>query len=46
MKLGIVGGGMMAEAIASRLLLLNVYAPEEVLVSEPNRERQALWRDR
>jgi pyrroline-5-carboxylate reductase len=36
----------MAEAIASRLLELGIYAPEEVLVSEPNADRQALWRDR
>ena len=45
-KLGIIGGGMMAEAIVSRLLELGIYAPEEVLVSEPNADRQALWRDR
>lgn len=45
-KLGIIGGGMMAEAIASRLLELEIYKPAEVLVSEPNADRQALWRDR
>ncbi len=45
-KLGIIGGGMMAEAIASRLLELGIYAPGDVLVSEPNADRQALWRDR
>ena len=46
MKLGIIGGGMMAEAIASRLLNQKIYAPEQVFVSEPNADRQALWRDR
>jgi len=45
-KLGIIGGGVMAEAIVSRLLSLDVYAPEDVTVSEPNADRRALWQDR
>ncbi len=34
-KLGIVGGGVMAEAILSRLLETGVYQPQQVIVSEP-----------
>jgi len=45
-KLGMIGGGMMAEAIASRLLAQGTYSATEMLVSEPNPERQAVWRDR
>ncbi|MDJ0543615.1 MAG: NAD(P)-binding domain-containing protein, partial [Microcystis sp. M53601_WE4] len=32
-RLGIIGGGVMAEAILSRLLKKNIYSPETVLVS-------------
>ena len=42
-QLGIIGGGIMAEAIASRLLAQNYFAPEAVLVSEPVLERQNFW---
>jgi pyrroline-5-carboxylate reductase len=34
-KLGIVGGGVMGEALLSRLIAQRLYRPEEVLVSEP-----------
>lgn len=44
-NLGIIGGGMMAEAIASRLLSQKIYTADEIQVSEPNADRQALWRD-
>jgi pyrroline-5-carboxylate reductase len=39
-RLGIIGGGMMAEAIISRLLSKKLYQPHEVLVSEPNPQRR------
>jgi pyrroline-5-carboxylate reductase len=39
-KLGIVGGGVMGEALLSRLLASQVYLPQEVLVSEPQVERR------
>ncbi|MFM7437524.1 MAG: NAD(P)-binding domain-containing protein, partial [Snowella sp.] len=34
-KFGIIGGGVMAEAILSRLLQQKLYAPDEVLISDP-----------
>lgn len=39
-KLAMIGGGVMGEAILSRLLSQGVYTPQEVLVSEPNGERR------
>lgn len=39
-RLGIIGGGVMAEAIISRLLNKKLYQPHEMLVSEPNRQRR------
>jgi pyrroline-5-carboxylate reductase len=38
--LGIIGGGVMAEAILSRLLAQKVFAADQVLVSEPQLERR------
>ena len=38
--LSIIGGGVMAEAILSRLLAQNVFAANTVLVSEPRAERR------
>lgn len=38
--LSIIGGGVMAEAILSRLLAQQVFAPNTVLVSEPRKERR------
>jgi pyrroline-5-carboxylate reductase len=35
-----IGGGVMGEAILSRLLSQGVYTPQEVLVSEPNGDRR------
>lgn len=40
MKLGIIGGGVMGEALLSRLLVQKVYSPDQVLVSEPQPQRQ------
>jgi pyrroline-5-carboxylate reductase len=39
-KLGIIGGGVMAEAILSRLLAQKLYHPDQVLVSEPQAQRR------
>ncbi|MGP0129647.1 MAG: pyrroline-5-carboxylate reductase [cyanobacterium endosymbiont of Rhopalodia musculus] len=39
-RLGIIGGGVMAEAIISRLLNKKLYQSHEVLVSEPNQQRR------
>jgi len=34
-KFGMIGGGMMGEALISRLLAQNVYTPQDVIVSDP-----------
>ncbi len=39
-KLGLIGGGVMGTAILSRLLARGIYAPGDVLVSEPTAERR------
>ncbi|MGK7944358.1 MAG: pyrroline-5-carboxylate reductase [Microcystaceae cyanobacterium] len=39
-SLGIIGGGVMAEAILSRLLSTSLYQSETVVVSEPQEERR------
>ncbi|MEW5861577.1 MAG: pyrroline-5-carboxylate reductase [Cyanobacteriota bacterium] len=39
-KLGMIGGGVMGEALLSRLIAKNLYDPEEVLVSEPQANRR------
>ena len=39
-KLGMIGGGVMGEAILSRLLAQKLYTPEAVLVSEPQSQRR------
>lgn len=39
-KLGIVGGGVMGEALLSRLIARELYLPENVLVSEPYAQRR------
>lgn len=40
-KLGMIGGGVMGEALLSRLIAQKLYHPDEVLVSEPNASRCA-----
>lgn len=45
-KLGIIGGGVMGEAILSRLLAQQVYLPEQVLVSDPDPQRCSLLSER
>jgi pyrroline-5-carboxylate reductase len=39
-KLGIIGGGVMAEALLSRILLQQLYQPELVCVSDPVSKRR------
>lgn len=41
-KLGIIGGGVMGEALLSRLITQQIYQPSEVLVSEPTQQRRVL----
>jgi pyrroline-5-carboxylate reductase len=38
-KLGMIGGGVMGEALLSRLLIQKIYLPHEVVVSDPQAER-------
>ena len=44
-RLGIIGGGVMAEAILSRLLAKQVYQAQEILVSDPQEPRQQFLQD-
>ncbi|MFN3925979.1 MAG: pyrroline-5-carboxylate reductase [Pseudanabaenaceae cyanobacterium] len=46
MELGIIGGGVMGEAILSRLLSLHLYSPELVCVSDPQPDRCRYLRDK
>lgn len=39
-RFGMIGGGVMGEAILSRLIAQQMYPPETVLVSDPSPERQ------
>ncbi|MBE9078154.1 pyrroline-5-carboxylate reductase [Romeria aff. gracilis LEGE 07310] len=39
-RLGIIGGGVMGEALLSRLLALGHYEPRQVLTSDPSPERR------
>jgi len=39
-KLGVIGGGVMGEALLSRLLAQQLYRSDEVLVSEPQAKRR------
>ncbi|WP_347179565.1 pyrroline-5-carboxylate reductase [Roseofilum halophilum] len=45
-QLGIIGGGVMAEAILSRILAENIYSGSQVRVSEPRSERRQELVDR
>jgi pyrroline-5-carboxylate reductase len=40
-KFGLIGGGVMGEALLSRLIASGIYQPSEVIVSEPQPARQA-----
>ncbi|MEO1391692.1 MAG: pyrroline-5-carboxylate reductase [Cyanobacteria bacterium J06634_5] len=39
-RLGMIGGGVMGEALLSRLLSQGLYSPEEILLGEPSSERR------
>lgn len=39
-KFGVIGGGVMGEALLSRLINQQIYLPSEVLVSEPQAQRR------
>ncbi|MEL7330460.1 MAG: pyrroline-5-carboxylate reductase [Cyanobacteria bacterium J06559_1] len=39
-RLGMIGGGVMGEALLSRLLSQGLYSPEDVLLSDPSPERR------
>ena len=39
-KFGMIGGGVMGEALLSRLIAQEVYLPSEILVSEPQLQRR------
>jgi pyrroline-5-carboxylate reductase len=40
-KFGMIGGGMMGEALLSRLIVQKVYVPSEIIVSEPQAQRRS-----
>ncbi|MBV9389454.1 MAG: pyrroline-5-carboxylate reductase [Chroococcidiopsidaceae cyanobacterium CP_BM_ER_R8_30] len=40
-KFGLIGGGVMGEALLSRLINKGIYQPSEVLVSEPQQQRRS-----
>lgn len=40
-KFGLIGGGVMGEALLSRLIAQKIYQPSEVLVSEPQQQRRS-----
>lgn len=44
-QFGVIGGGIMAEAIVSRLLQQKIYSPETILVSEPQLQRREFWQE-
>jgi pyrroline-5-carboxylate reductase len=39
-KLGIIGGGIMGEALLSRLLVQKTFLPDQIVVSEPQAQRR------
>ena len=39
-KFGLIGGGVMGEALLSRLITQQVYQPSEILVSDPQQQRR------
>ncbi len=41
-KFGIIGGGVMGEALLSRLIAQKIYLPDEVMVSDPQLQRQRI----
>lgn len=41
-ELGIIGGGVMGEALLSRLIAQRIYRPEEVVISDPQPHRRSV----
>lgn len=39
-KLGVIGGGVMGEALISRLISAQIYQPSEIIISEPQQQRR------
>ncbi|MCS7030008.1 MAG: pyrroline-5-carboxylate reductase [Gloeomargarita sp. SKYG116] len=44
-RLGVIGGGVLAEALVKGLLSEHLYAPAEILVSHPRPDRRQYWQD-
>lgn len=45
-KFALIGGGVMGEALLSRLIARKIYQPSEVLVSEPQTSRQSFLEEK
>jgi pyrroline-5-carboxylate reductase len=45
LALGVIGGGVMAEAIVSCLITQKIYLAEQILVSEPQLQRREFWQE-
>lgn len=45
-KFGLIGGGVMGEALLSRLIAREIYQPSQVIVSEPQTARQAFLQEK
>lgn len=43
-QIGLIGGGVMAEALISRLISQQIYGPEQILVSDPQLNRREYLR--
>ena len=43
LALGVIGGGVMAEAIVSRSIAQKVYPADSIIVSEPQQPRREFW---
>ena len=39
-KFGMIGGGVMGEALISRLISAQIYQPSEIIISEPQQQRR------
>ncbi len=44
-QFGVIGGGIMAEAIIFRLLQQKIYSSKNILVSEPQLQRREFWKE-
>ena len=44
-RLGVIGGGVMAEAIVSRLIHQGLYPPKTILIGEPQAKRRLFWQE-